>query len=127
MKYYIAYRFTGEDSKELNTTLKYICNLLANQGHNYYCSFFDPGMVNIRNKNILAKAFNEIDNADNLLVFIKSEHKSEGMLMEIGYALANNKKITLLIKKDVSTAFIREIADKIIEFEELNNLKELNL
>lgn len=125
MRYYIAYRFTGEDPKELKETLEHLCNLISQEGHDNYCSFFDAGMVNIGNKRVLERAFNELDKSDAMLVFIKSEHKSEGMLMEIGYALSKGKKIILLIKKGIETTFVREIADKVIEFDNLSELKKL--
>jgi nucleoside 2-deoxyribosyltransferase len=127
MRYYVAYRFTGEDPAELRETMSHICKLLEEKGHNNYCSFFDPSMVNIGNKNVIKKAFNEIDKSDALLVFIKSEEKSEGMLMEIGYALSKKKKIVLLIKKGIRTTFVREIADVVIEFENFKQLKEIKL
>lgn len=127
MKYYIAYRFTGEDSTELKETLEHICNLLSQQNHNNYCSFFDPEMANIGNKKVLERGLKELDKSDILLVFIKSEQKSEGMLIEIGYALSKKKKIVLLIKKGVGTTFVREIADKVIEFNNLKELRRLNI
>ena len=127
MKLYLAYRFTGEDRKELETTLKHLCNLLVKEKHNIYCSFFDPDMINIGNKNVLERALKEIDKSDCLVVLIKSDDKSEGMLIEIGYAVAKKKKIFLLIKKGVRTTFVREIADKVIEFENLKELKKLEV
>ncbi|MDO8528289.1 MAG: nucleoside 2-deoxyribosyltransferase [Nanoarchaeota archaeon] len=127
MRYYIAYRFTDEDPKELKENLEWICNILAQQGHDNYCSFFDAGMVDIGNKNVLERGFKEIDKSDSLLVIIKSEHKSEGMLIEIGYALSMKKKIILLIKKGVATTFVREIADKVIEFDNLKEIKKLDI
>jgi nucleoside 2-deoxyribosyltransferase len=133
MKCFISYRFTGEDPKELEETLKHVCNLLIKVGHSHYCSFWD-GVDNglfekndFTNKQVLEYALNEIDKADCVVVFIKSENKSEGMLMEIGYALAKKKKIFLLIKKGVKTTFVRELADEIIEFDNLTELKKLEL
>ncbi|MDD5700007.1 MAG: hypothetical protein PHH00_02325 [Candidatus Nanoarchaeia archaeon] len=123
MKYYIAYRFTGEDPKELEKILGDICSSLNKIGHTNYCSFFDPSMGNIGNKNVIIKAFRELDKSDALFVFIKSEEKSEGMLIEIGYALSKKKKIILLIKKGVKTTFVREIADRVIEFNDFDDLR----
>lgn len=80
MKYYVAYRFTVEEKQELEETMKKVCGALESNGYDTYCSFFDPRMNNIGNKNVLLRAFNEIDNSDVLLVFIKSNDKSEGML-----------------------------------------------
>jgi len=42
--------------------------------------------------------------------------------MEIGYALAKRKQFILAIKKDIKTTFMREMADEIIEFENLEEL-----
>ena len=67
-------------------------------------------------------ALKELDNSDVYLAFVKSEDKSEGMLIEAGYAIAKNKKFWLAIKKGVHTVFLREMADKIIEFENLEEL-----
>lgn len=123
MKFYVAYRFTGEDPEVLKETLTHICSLLTMNGHKNYCSFFDPKMVNIGNRNVLERAFKEIDDSDSLLVFIKSEDMSEGMFIEVGYALSKKKKIILLIKEGLKTNYLNEFADKIIKF---NNLEELN-
>jgi nucleoside 2-deoxyribosyltransferase len=70
----------------------------------------------------LEYALKELNNSDCLLAFVKSKKKSEGMLLEIGYALAKRKKFILAIKKDIKTTFIREIADQVIEFRTLEEL-----
>lgn len=133
MKIFISYRFTGEDPKELEETLKHICDLLIKKGHSHYCSFWDSGnnglfkKNNFTNKQILEHALKEVDKSDCVVILIKSEDKSEGMLIEIGYALAKKKKIILIIKKGVRTTFVREIADKIIEFENLKEIKNLDV
>ena len=44
------------------------------------------------------------------------------MLIEAGYALANGKKCYLAIKKGIHTTFMKEIADMVIEFENLEDL-----
>jgi len=46
------------------------------------------------------------------------------MLLESGYAKASNKIIILAIKKGFNLRFLRSIADKLIEFENISNLKE---
>ncbi len=127
MKFYVAYRFTGEEHKELEKTLRHICNLISKKEHHNYCSFFDPSMVNIGNRNVMLNAFKKIDESDALLVFIKSKEKSEGMFLEVGYALSKNKKVILLVKKGVETTYVNELADKVIEFENLNELNEIDI
>jgi nucleoside 2-deoxyribosyltransferase len=125
MKVFLSYRFTGEDPKVLKKTLMRICNSLEKAGHTHYCSFWKGDLFKenkYSNKQILNHALKELDSSDIYLAFIKSEEKSEGMLIEAGYALAKGKKFYLAIQKGVYTNFMREIADKVIEFEDLEEL-----
>jgi nucleoside 2-deoxyribosyltransferase len=127
MKIFFSYRFTGEDPKKLKGTIKDICASLEQTGHKVSCSFWDTenGFFqknDYTNKQILEYAFQELDTSDAVFIFIKSEEKSEGMLLEVGYALAKGKKLVLAIKKDIQTTFLRELADEVIEFENINQL-----
>lgn len=125
MKIFISYRFTGEKTEELKSVIGNICSALEKAGHNHFCSFWKGDFFNenrFTHKQILEHALNELENSDCLLAFVKSEEKSEGMLIEIGYAIAKKKKFYLAIKKGIKTTFIREIANKIIEFETLEEL-----
>ena len=127
MKIFLSYRFTGEDPEVLRETIQNICNSLEKAGHSYYCSFWKGDFFNenrFTHKQILEHALEELQKSDVYLAFIKSEDKSEGMLIEAGYALAKKKKFYLAIKKGVHTVFLKEIADKVIEFESLNELYE---
>lgn len=45
------------------------------------------------------------------------------MLMEIGFALANNKRLILAIKPEVTKIYLREIADSCFEWKDLNDLR----
>jgi nucleoside 2-deoxyribosyltransferase len=125
MKIFLSYRFTGEDPEVLREIIQNICNSLEKAGHSYYCSFWKGDFFNenrFTHKQILEHALKELQKSDVYLAFIKSEDKSEGMLIEAGYALAKKKKFYLAIKKGVYTVFLKEIADKLIEFESLNEL-----
>lgn len=127
MKVFIAYRFTGEDPKVLKETIQNICHSLEKAGHEPFCSFWKEDYYKenkFTNKQILEYALAELDKSDVYLAFIKSEDKSEGMLMEAGYALAKKKKFYLAIRKGVPTVFLREFADRVIEFKELDELYE---
>lgn len=130
MKCFISYKFSGENTEELEKTLKHVCNLIDAKGHRTYCSFWDRDVFakkKYSKKQILNYALNEIDKSDCIVIFIKSEDKSEGMLLEVGYALAKKRKIVLIIKKGVKTSYIRELADITIEFENLSQLKEIKI
>ena len=71
---------------------------------------------------MLKSAFKSIDKCDAYLAIIKNENKSEGLLIEIGYCLANKKKIILLINKSVKNTYLRNIANKVIEFNDRNDM-----
>ena len=124
-KIFISYRITGEDREELKTTMQRICQSIETVGFDCFYSFQKDDFFqenNFTKKQILEYAPKEIDKADCVLVVVKSQEKSEGMLLEIGYALAKNKKIVLAIKKDIQTVFLCEMASSIIEFENLDDL-----
>lgn len=127
MKIFLSYRFTGEDTKKLKSILKNICSSLEEAGHTYYCSFWHEDYFQenkFSNKQILDHALNELDDSDIYLAFINSHEKSEGILIEAGYALAKKKKFYSAIKKGVKTTFIKELVDKNIEFDSLDELYE---
>lgn len=67
-------------------------------------------------------AFKEIENSDALLIIIRNENKSEGMLMEVGYALSKKKRILLLIEENVKDTYLRELADDVVEFNDVDGL-----
>jgi len=48
---------------------------------------------------IIHQAFDEVKKSDAIIALIESEEKSEGMLLEIGYAKAVGKKLIVVIKK----------------------------
>ena len=128
MRLFISYRFTGEDPHKLKTILGSIQKALESTGHSNYCSFDWQGHFeknSFSNAKILEHSLKQLDDADTILVFINSSEKSEGMLLEVGYALGKKKKIYLLIREGVKTNFVREIADKVIEFKDSGEIPKL--
>lgn len=127
MKIFLSYRFTGEDAEVLKKILKKIGESLKKAGHEHFCSFWESEFFeknNFSNEQIMNYALRELDDSDACLAFIKSNDKSEGMLLEAGYALAKGKRFYLAIKKGVSVTFMKELAGKVIEFETLEELYE---
>ena len=121
----MSYRFTGEDPNELNETMKKICSALEERGHSASCTFWKEEHFRknrFTNKQILEHALKEIDDSDVYFAFVKSQDKSEGMLIEAGYAIARDKRFILAIKRGIKTTFMREIADEVIDFEDVNDL-----
>jgi len=121
MKIHIAYKFTGEDRKKLEKDMKKICSILRNKGHEVFCTLFDNNLPKLK-KELFNNAFNKIDNSEVVLVLIKSEDKSEGLLMEVGYSIANKKRIVLAIKDAVKNTHLRDLIDEVIEFKDIEDL-----
>ena len=124
MKFFIAYKFKGEEPKELEKAMKIVCQALEEGSHGNYCTLWDKNIQSVNKSVLFNHAFQEIDKADGVLVFMKSEEKSEGMLIEIGYAMAKKKRIILLIKKSIKNTRLRDLIKEKIEFDNLEELKE---
>ena len=132
MKIYIAYRFTGEDPKVLREDMDNITKALTILGHEIYCSFDREQYFkdnNFSGKQIVEYSLDKMNDCDAILAYIKSPEKSEGLLIEMGYAIAKEKAIYLLTGIGVKTIYLHEIAKKHIEFssqsEIAENIKEL--
>lgn len=132
MKFYLAYKFLGQDKNELRSFLEEISTVIHNLGHDSFCHFRDIQKWRGTDKEdnpsqIIFEAFKEVEKSDAVLAFVEINEKSEGMLLEIGYAKALNKKIILAIKKSLDKdflRFVRGIADLVIEYESLTDLKK---
>ena len=111
MKIFVGQAVTGEDIEQLKEEMKSIYSALEQAGHEHYCTFMEgEEFKKMINGDKLRHAFNIIDKHDTFLAIVRSEKRSEGMLMEIGYSLANNKKIILAVNKEVKDTYLREIA-----------------
>ena len=125
MKWFIAHKVSGEDYEQLEEEMKQFCSKLTESGHEYYCSFLDRTMRKTESKEEKIKnAFDKIDSLDGILIMIKSDAKSEGMLLEAGYAIAKGKKFVLLIKEGATANYLRALANHVIEFNDNNDLLE---
>ena len=128
MKIYIAYRFSGQDKDELKNSLSKISKVLTDAGHETFIFFRDEqnwGETTMPPKEIILSAFRHVESNDCLLAIQNSAEKSEGLLLEVGYAKGLGKQIVLAIKQDVSAVFLRGVADKIIEYNSDEELLEL--
>jgi len=127
MKYFISYRYAWSDLKKLKDSLIFISDCLEKNQNSTFIFFRD--LENWWKKEfsldeIMKLAFQEIDNSDIVFVFIDSKKKSEWMLLECWYAKAKWKKIILAIKKWLEIRLLKTLADEIIEFKSLKDLKE---
>jgi len=125
MKISLSYKFTGENYEELKKFLDQVCNALKNQGHEPSGTYmrreeFEKNKTSL--KEIMLTALRFIEDSDCHVSIINFNEKSEGMLLEIGYAYAKNKRMIVAIKKGIKTIWLKEIIPEIIEYENLEDL-----
>jgi nucleoside 2-deoxyribosyltransferase len=126
MKIYLSYKFTGEKRTVLKTDLSTIIHTLEAADHTVFCAFQQEGLFQQHHytaKQIIDSSLPHLRAADILLAYIKSNDKSEGMLLEIGYAYALKKPIYAAIKQGVATRFISTIANQVIRYKSLKQLQ----
>lgn len=116
MKVFISYRFTGEFPEFLHSVIDPIVAKLAELGHSSYCTLYDSLQFEEERwsgKAIMTKAFAELDSSDVVLFLVWNEDISEGLILELGYAIAKGKRIALIAKEDVGRHIcLRQITDK---------------
>ncbi len=123
MKIQLAYKYIGEDKQKVTFLLEKVRETLKKRGHEVYIQVFDKPMPESK-KELFNRTLNKIDEKDILLVLLLSEDKSEGMLLEIGYCLAKQKKVILAINKDVKNTHLTDLAEEVIESSDLEDLIE---
>ena len=110
MKIFISYKFTGENLSELGEFMNKVCQSLKKNKHEPLTTFWDKDIFE-KNKSslneIMQTALNYLDKSDLHLIIIKSNEKSEGTLIEYGYSLDKNKRRILVIKKGISTTWLK--------------------
>ena len=125
MKAFVAYRFSGEDPAQLDRLLLAVTSALRGKGVEPYCTFFDePSFRNkaLGAKQIMAHAFSVIDDSDFLFVLQTSNERSEGMLMEVGYCLADRKPIMVATKVGVENTYLPQMATVAFEGTDIHDL-----
>jgi nucleoside 2-deoxyribosyltransferase len=127
-KAFISYKFTGETKENLENLLHPIVEALKNSSIDAYCNFFDENLP-VRSKNFkphefVTDAFKNINESDFVFVVLNSEEKSEGMIMEIGYATAKNIPIVIAVKNNVTNTYLPGMANMVIPWDNINDLVE---
>ncbi len=123
-RYFIAYRHTGEDILELEQRLSKIDIALSTHKIKAYATLSEEEEF-VKDEwsasQIMERAFQKIASMDGLFVLINSNEKSEGQLMEVGYAIAIKKPVIVAYQKDVKT-YVPELATLSIAYDTLDDL-----
>ncbi len=127
MEAFISYRFTWEDPQELKSVLWRINDAFAMLGMSTFCSlhleqFFRDNNMNA--EEIYEYCNRRLEHSDILFAFIKSEHESKGMNLELDEAIKLNKKVILAIKEWLDYPRFRTHAISVIEFQTIDHLVE---
>ena len=117
MKVFVSYAFTGEDITVLRQRLNAVRAELEQMGLSYYINTFAAGWQEMMDRNatggeFLHFALKDMKTSDVVFVIQASERRSEGMLMEIGAAVAMGKKIILAQhQSSVGKSYLPTVAD----------------
>ena len=95
-KIFCSYAFTGEDKLKVEARMRRVVDLLEGCGHEVYCNLFDGATESYGSpRQFLRRAIDQMNECDKILVIQTSPRRSEGMLIEIGVAMARDKSILL--------------------------------
>lgn len=100
MKVFVSYAFTGEDHTVLRKRLSDLRETFLQLGVDFYINIFSPDWQSMMDNNatggeFMQSALKDMRPCDIVLALQASERRSEGMLMEIGAAIALGKKVVL--------------------------------
>ena len=95
-KIFCSYAFTGEDKLKVEARMRRVVDLLEGCGHEVYCNLFDGATESYDSpRQFLRRAIDQMNECDKILAIQTSPRRSEGMLIEIGVAIARDKSILL--------------------------------
>ena len=95
-KIFCSYAFTGEDKLKVEARMRRVVDLLEGCGCEVYCNLFDSATESYGNPHqFLRRAIDQMNERDKILAIQTSPRRSEGMLIEIGVAIARDKSILL--------------------------------
>lgn len=93
---FCSYAFTGEDETVVRARMCTVVAALERVGCAVYCNLFDPAWPSYHTPGeFIRRALSMLPQYDMVLVVQASPQRSEGMLMEVGAALALGKPIAL--------------------------------
>lgn len=125
MKYFIAYRHTGENPERLDALLTPIKQAFERRGDEIYCTFFNDTSFRARGlgpHEIMYEAFQKIEEMGRLFVLLDSVDKSEGMLMEIGYCIAKKIPITIAYNRAITDSYVPHMVSSTIAYSDIDEL-----
>lgn len=122
MKVFIAYKASGEVEAQLIDNLQIMSDALHAAGVESYSTHLQQQEAAPSGQK-MKSAFLKLDECDAVLAFVQNEEKSEGMILEIGYAYGK-KPIHVFAKRGVHMSSF-ELADSVSEWDDVEQLTQL--
>jgi nucleoside 2-deoxyribosyltransferase len=125
MKVFLSYKFTGENKNDLVSYITKVEDAFKLRNVNVYSTIHDSDQFaneNWSGKQILNKAFKEIDSSEILLFIVRKEEISQGMLVELGYSLHTDKRLVLFINKNIGPSIYKRQIEEQYEFTDIESL-----
>ena len=130
MKIFISYRFSDVEKTDLENLITPIYNSLK-LNHKVFCNFYkDQHYIdnNYTAKEIMQDCFENIDSSDTVLCLVDTNKYSCGMLLEIGYSLAQHKRIIVCSRQGCEIDTLCQMATYTISYADYDELlKKLTL
>lgn len=129
MRAFLAYRHTGEAAHQIDGLLEPVKSALADRDIHVYSTYFDvrggkvaaAGPV-AQSSAFMQEAFRMMAESDLLLVLQASEVRSEGMLMEVGYALAKGLPVVVATQAEVENTYLPDMAHGTLRWTDVADL-----
>jgi len=121
-KIFIGQAVTGQDIKSLQKEMKKIYSILKQKGFSVYSTIEEGKSTFKKAGDWVLHAFKKIDNHDIYLAIIRTENRSEWLLMEIGYTISKKKKIILAINERVRNTYLRDFTNHVLEWKNFGDL-----
>jgi len=128
MKLFCSTAMTGENEVEVTKRMKLVVSALQAGGHEAYCQSLDPRVSELQGVAALLKyAFEILASCEALVVIVTSDRRSEGVLMEVGAALAVGKPVYLFwhTTTNEDSSHLPKIATKVFRWQTDDDLQDL--
>jgi len=128
MRIFISYKFTGEKIEDVTALLTPVYDTLRQAGHEPYVQFFDEDLKQERLLgrfklvDYMSHAFTKLTHQDAVLVLLNANAKSEGMLLEIGYAIARGIPTVTAVKEGVTETYVPTVTTATFGWKSIDDL-----
>ncbi|HEY2004229.1 MAG TPA: nucleoside 2-deoxyribosyltransferase [Candidatus Saccharimonadia bacterium] len=127
MRVFVSYRHTGAEAKTIRPLLETVKRALEDKGVEIHNTFFDVRQGDFVQSELgpagfMHEAFGMMERSDFLLVLQNSEERSEGMLMEVGYALAKKMPVLVAVQDEVKNTYLPDMAELVVKWRDTVDL-----